>query len=172
VGFAAAAVSVSQRAGAWGDLGKSEGRSRRTVPVPPLVINALREWKLACPKGELGLVFPNERGGVLPHGRGMISNAWHELQITAVVVTGGRQRRQATARRQRQASDVRQVRRERGSLYAQGPTEWAVQRSPRSKRRPFLRGPRSPVHSVPGPHPEETKVAVLRLLETPKPVGW
>jgi hypothetical protein len=30
----------------------------------PLVVNALREWKLACPKGELGLVFPNGAGNV------------------------------------------------------------------------------------------------------------
>jgi integrase len=40
-----------------------------------MVINALREWQLACPKGELGLVFPNSEGNVqsLPnlHRRGL-----------------------------------------------------------------------------------------------------
>jgi integrase len=27
-------------------------------------MNTLKEWKLACPNGELGLVFPNATGGV------------------------------------------------------------------------------------------------------------
>jgi integrase len=84
VDFAAATVNVSQRADAWGDLGNPKAMaSRRTIPVPPLVVNALREWKLACPKGELRLVFPNEKGGVLSHGRGVIRDAWHEIQIAA-----------------------------------------------------------------------------------------
>ena len=30
----------------------------------PLVANTLREWKLACPKGELNLVFPTGTGKV------------------------------------------------------------------------------------------------------------
>jgi integrase len=29
-----------------------------------MVVNTLKEWKLACPKGPLDLVFPNPRGGV------------------------------------------------------------------------------------------------------------
>lgn len=29
-----------------------------------MVLNALREWKLTCPKGDLGLVFPNGLGKV------------------------------------------------------------------------------------------------------------
>jgi integrase len=28
------------------------------------VLNALREWKLTCPKGDLDLVFPNGLGKV------------------------------------------------------------------------------------------------------------
>jgi integrase len=42
---------------------KSEA-AERAVPLPPMVVNTLREWKLACPKGELDLVFPNGRGNV------------------------------------------------------------------------------------------------------------
>jgi hypothetical protein len=30
----------------------------RTIPLLPMVANTLREWKLACPKGELDLAFP------------------------------------------------------------------------------------------------------------------
>jgi integrase len=32
-----------------------------------MLLNALREWKLACPKGESNLVFPASSGGVALH---------------------------------------------------------------------------------------------------------
>ena len=32
-----------------------------------MVVNALREWKLACPKGSRDLVFPNDNGDVFPY---------------------------------------------------------------------------------------------------------
>lgn len=86
VDFSEATITVRQRADAWGTLGSPKAAaSRRTIPVPPLVINALKEWKLACPRGNLALVFPNDRGGVLNHGAGAIRKAWHGLQITAGV---------------------------------------------------------------------------------------
>jgi len=58
-------IRVHQRADRFGDIGapKSE-TSERTVPVPPMVLNALKEWKLASPKGDLDLVFPNGAGKV------------------------------------------------------------------------------------------------------------
>jgi integrase len=34
----------------------------RTVPLPPIVVNTLKEWKLACPKSADGLVFPTGNG--------------------------------------------------------------------------------------------------------------
>jgi integrase len=36
--------------------------SNRKVDLGPTVITELKKWKLACPKNELGLVFPNEAG--------------------------------------------------------------------------------------------------------------
>ena len=42
---------------------KSEA-GERMIPLPPMVVSALREWKLTCPKGELGLAFPNGKGNV------------------------------------------------------------------------------------------------------------
>jgi len=36
--------------------------SRRRVPIPDELLTPLREWRLACPKGELDLVFPNGDG--------------------------------------------------------------------------------------------------------------
>jgi integrase len=32
-----------------------------------MVVNVLREWKLACPKGDLNLVFPASNGRVTPY---------------------------------------------------------------------------------------------------------
>jgi integrase len=85
VDFAAASIAVRQRADAWSDLGSPKAAaSRRTISVPQLVVNALKEWKLACPKGELGLVFPNERGGVESHGNA-IPRDWQALQLAAGV---------------------------------------------------------------------------------------
>ena len=61
-------VRVEQRADRFNAIGAPKSESgARTVPLPPLVANALKEWKLACPKGELDLVFPNRGGGVESH---------------------------------------------------------------------------------------------------------
>jgi integrase len=58
-------IRVRQRADRYNTIGapKSEA-GNRTVPLPPIVVNTLREWKLACPKGELGLVFPTGAGTI------------------------------------------------------------------------------------------------------------
>ena len=86
VDLAKAEITVRQRADAWSALGSPKAAaSRRTIPVPQLVVNALREWKLACPKGELGLVFPNHRGGVESHGNA-IPDAWHALQAAVGLI--------------------------------------------------------------------------------------
>jgi integrase len=99
VDFAAATVTVRQRADAWNNLGSPKAAaSRRTIPVPPLVINALKEWKLACPRRDTGkvdaagkpvtelhLVFPTDTGRVMGHGDGPARHAWHALQAGAGV---------------------------------------------------------------------------------------
>ncbi|MEH6721028.1 MAG: tyrosine-type recombinase/integrase [Aurantimonas endophytica] len=62
------AIQVRQRADYLNDIGSPKSEAgERTVPAPPIVINALREWKLACPKGEAGLTFPNGAGKVESH---------------------------------------------------------------------------------------------------------
>lgn len=61
-------LRVQQRADRFNEIGAPKSESgERTVPLPPLVANALKEWRLACPKGELGLVFPNKAGGIESH---------------------------------------------------------------------------------------------------------
>src|SRR5262249_18029730 len=53
----------------------------RAIPLPQMVVKALREWKLACPKGGAQLVFPNGKGHVESH-QNIVQRAWHPLQIT------------------------------------------------------------------------------------------
>jgi integrase len=61
-------LHVRQRADRYGVIGKPKSESaERTIPLGPLVRTALREWKLACPKGEAGLVFPNGVGRIESH---------------------------------------------------------------------------------------------------------
>ena len=74
-----AALHVRQRADRHNVIGRPKSRAgERTVPLPPGVVDALRQWKLICPKkdGRLGLVFPNGAGNVENHGniakRGLI----------------------------------------------------------------------------------------------------
>ncbi len=58
-------IHVRQRADRFNDIGapKSEA-GERTVPIPPMVVAALTDWKAKCPDGKLGLVFPTGAGTV------------------------------------------------------------------------------------------------------------
>jgi integrase len=60
-------LHVVRRADKRNQMGvpKSEAGERK-VPLPPGLVQALREWKLKCPKkdGKLWLVFPNGEGNV------------------------------------------------------------------------------------------------------------
>src|SRR5262249_39340084 len=48
-----AELTVRQRADRWGKIGSPKSDAgRRTIPLAPMVVSALREWRLACPKGE------------------------------------------------------------------------------------------------------------------------
>ena len=61
VDFGKATIEVRQRSDKWGQIGSTKSHSSQgTVPVPPVVIGTLREWKLKCPPG--ALVFPNGQG--------------------------------------------------------------------------------------------------------------
>ena len=71
-----ATLTVRRRADRWGKIGSPKSEAgKREVPLAPMVVNTLREWKLACPKSDLGLVFPSGAGNVqlLPnlHRRGL-----------------------------------------------------------------------------------------------------
>jgi integrase len=107
VDFGKATITVRQRADKWCAIGSPKAAaSRRTIPVPSLVINALKEWKLACPRRDTGnrdaegnpvkelhYVFPNGNGNI-EHLVNIRRRHWHPLQIAAevtvpAVVDGG-----------------------------------------------------------------------------------
>jgi integrase len=50
-----------------------------------MVVNTLREWRLACPKGRAGLVFPNGVGNVESHAN-IANRGFYALQHSAGLV--------------------------------------------------------------------------------------
>jgi integrase len=83
-------LHVRQRADSLNRIGSPKSAAgERTVPLPPMVVSALREWKLACPKGELGLAFPTPRGRI--QSRFVISDrGLVPAQIAAGITTEGK----------------------------------------------------------------------------------
>lgn len=87
VNFDRKVVHVRQRANLWGEIGAPKSAAGdREVPMSPMVLKVLREWRLACPKGALGLVFPNGRGKVESHAN-ILNRGWYPLQVAAGVTT-------------------------------------------------------------------------------------
>jgi integrase len=79
-------VHVRQRVDQYMQFGPPKSAAgERDVPMPPIVANALREWKLACPKGDLDLVFPTANGRPIGH-TDLAVYGWQRAQI-AVGVT-------------------------------------------------------------------------------------
>jgi integrase len=92
-------LTLRQRADKWGNIGSPKAASsRRTIPLPPMVVNALRDWKLiACPRRDTGkkdangepitelhYVFPNGKGRVESQ-QNIVKRQWHPLQVAAGV---------------------------------------------------------------------------------------
>lgn len=91
IDFATNQIHVRQRADRYREIGppKSEA-GERTIAVMPLAMNAIKEWKLACPKGELDLAFPNLQGNVEELGN-IIRRGFLPAQVRAgVVVDSGK----------------------------------------------------------------------------------
>jgi integrase len=81
-------LHVKQRLDPYGEIGQPKSDSSdRTIPFGPLVLNALKQWKLVCPKGALGLVFPDEQGQPERHVTMLRRIVW-PLQIAAGVING------------------------------------------------------------------------------------
>jgi integrase len=66
---------VEQAADRFDNLGPVKTLAgRRMVPIGPRLVLILKEWKLACPKGKLQLVFPTESGTVRTYSN--VVNRW------------------------------------------------------------------------------------------------
>jgi integrase len=86
VDFERRTIQVRQRADQWNVLGPPKSAAgSRTIPMSPMVLNTLREWRLACPKGPLGLVFPNGAGNVETHAN-IASRGFEPLQVALGMV--------------------------------------------------------------------------------------
>jgi integrase len=86
VDFDGLQINVTQRADASHNIGKLKSKAAyRSLRLSPLVLNALREWKLACPKGDLDLVFPNGVGKVESYAN-LIDRGFGPIQVAAGVM--------------------------------------------------------------------------------------
>jgi integrase len=95
VDFAKEVIHVHQRADNWGVMGRPKSAAGdREIPMAPIVVNALKEWRLVCPKlkpaggageGHLGLVFPNGQGRVENHAN-IANRGFYALQIAAGII--------------------------------------------------------------------------------------
>ncbi|WP_172842583.1 tyrosine-type recombinase/integrase [Bradyrhizobium erythrophlei] len=85
VDFEARLINVTQRADASHKIGRLKSKlAYRSLRLSSLLLNALREWKLACPKGDLDLVFPNGIGKVESYAN-LIEHGFGPIQIAANV---------------------------------------------------------------------------------------
>ncbi len=82
-----AKLQVRQRADKFNTIGEPKSVSgKRTVPLPPIVVNTLREWKVACPPSKLSLVFPTGAGEI-EYPSNIVTRGLAPAQIAASVVT-------------------------------------------------------------------------------------
>ncbi len=90
-------IHVRQRADAFNDIGQPKSDAgARSVPMGPIVSNALRQRRLACPPSAQDLAFPSKRGTVQSHSNILkrhfkplcrkiaVDMRWHDLRHFAV----------------------------------------------------------------------------------------
>jgi integrase len=80
-------LHVRQRADRYNVIGTPKSESgERTVPLPPIVANVLREWKLVCPRTDGDFAFVSARGRIWSLS-GIVAYGFHPAQVRAGVVT-------------------------------------------------------------------------------------
>ena len=89
VDLKAGELHVRQRADRYGQIGTPKSNSSaRTVPLDQGTISALKHWKLACPKGEAGVVFPSSTGRIEHHSN-MLKSLTPVMKAAGVVDSHG-----------------------------------------------------------------------------------
>ena len=90
VDIKAGELHVRQRADRFNEIGKPKSAAgERVVPFGKFVANTLKEWKLACPKSEGDLVFPNGAGKVESLAN-IINRGLIPVEIVAGVTVDGK----------------------------------------------------------------------------------
>jgi integrase len=90
VDLKAGELHVRQRADRYNTIGHPKSKAGfRTIPLAPEVLGALKEWKLACPKGEASLVFPTSTGQI-EHHKNMLRSIEPIAVAAGVVDKAGR----------------------------------------------------------------------------------
>lgn len=79
-------IDIRQRADRWNVLGPCKTKnSRRTVPIPPATVAAIKRWLKSAPPSEEGLVFPNGIGKVESYAN-IYNRIWVPLMDAAGLV--------------------------------------------------------------------------------------
>lgn len=82
-------ISIRRRADRFNRFGPPKSKAgTRDIPLSPTLLHTLKAWKLACPNGKLGLVFPTGAGGVETHGN-ILNRVFWPIQIAAGVTMVG-----------------------------------------------------------------------------------
>jgi integrase len=90
VNFTNNEINVRQRVDRFKQIGKPKSHAgERSVPFGRFVANTLKEWRLACPKGDLDLVFPSGSGQV-ENLSNIIRRGLHPAQVAGGVTVDGR----------------------------------------------------------------------------------
>jgi len=104
VDFKKATISITTRADRWGIVAQPKSDAgTRDIVMNDTTAKALKEWKLKCPKSDLGLVFPTSKGTVQNHAN-LMNRFLRPAQIEAGVIRQrlvkdkGRQISQAAAK--------------------------------------------------------------------------
>ncbi|MGJ4941414.1 tyrosine-type recombinase/integrase [Bradyrhizobium sp. HKCCYLS1011] len=88
VDFKKGTISITKRADRWGLVAQPKSDAgTRDVVMNDTTAKALKEWKMRCPKSDLGLVFPTSRGTVQNHAN-LMNRFLRLAQIEAGVTRG------------------------------------------------------------------------------------
>jgi integrase len=83
-------IHIRQRADRYGTIGQPKSAAgARTIPIEDMVVNSLREWRLACPKGEGDLVFPTSIGTVEYYQNLVRGVLWPSQEAAGVIDAKG-----------------------------------------------------------------------------------
>ncbi|MBX7502427.1 site-specific integrase [Qipengyuania sp. YG27] len=88
IDFNRSIITVRKRADRYCNMGNTKSKSgRREIPMGPGLATVLKAWKIACPKGDLELVFPNGVGNVETHSN-IYNRIFKPLMLKCGIVDG------------------------------------------------------------------------------------